>query len=245
MANKKGKDYKDSSLELLCKGVKELGLTLSDAQYERFVAYLGEIALFNRVYKLVAAEGEDVVVKHVLDSIAALALFRQLIATHDWADVHLCDIGSGAGFPGIPLAIMLEDVRVTLVERSGRRCGFLRNAVAICNLVQRVEVLEKDLSEVVGTYELVTFRAFHPMVDIIRDIEKIVDKGSVVCAYKGRMDAIEIELSELSLLYERSTGNVRKAWNTSVAELRVPFLESPRHMLMLEKIEEEKKREVL
>jgi 16S rRNA (guanine527-N7)-methyltransferase len=235
MKSKLGNEQKDNSLELLREGVEILGLSLSDTQYERFTAYLGEIALFNRVYKLVAAEGEEVVVKHVLDSLAAVPVFTELMASHNWTEVRLCDIGSGAGFPGIPLAIMLENVRVTLVERSGRRCGFLRNAVAMCNLASRVEVLEKDLSEVTGTFEIVTFRAFHPLVDIIHDIERIVGRYSVVCAYKGRMDAIDVELSDLARLYEQSTGNVRKVWNTSVAQLQVPFLDAPRHMLMLER----------
>ena len=173
--------------------------------------------------------------KHVLDSVAAVPVFRKLLTEHVWENPHLCDIGSGAGFPGIPLAILLEDIHITLVERSGRRCGFLRNAVALCNLASRVEVLEKDLSEVTGTYQLVTFRAFHPLVDIIRDVGKITTEESVVCAYKGRLESTDDELLELERLSALGSSGSRSGWEATKVSLQVPFLDAPRHLLMLRK----------
>jgi 16S rRNA (guanine527-N7)-methyltransferase len=225
----------ERELQLLREGAGLLGLSLCATQEQQFLTYLGEIALFNRVYKLVAAEGEDLVVKHVLDCIAAVPVFRQLLNEHRWVDPRLCDIGSGAGFPGIPLAIMLEDIQITLVERSGRRCGFLRNAVAVCNLASQVEVLEKDLSEVSGTFQLVTFRAFHPLVDIIRDVGKITTDDSVVCAYKGRLESTDEELQELERLSALGSAGSRTGWDATKASLQVPFLDAPRHMLLLKK----------
>lgn len=229
-------DKNDHRLQVLREGALALGLSMSAAQEQQFVAYLGEIALFNRVYKLVAAEGEELVVKHVLDSIAAVPVFRHLLASQAWDHPQLCDIGSGAGFPGIPLAILLDDIHITLVERSGRRCGFLRNAVAVCNLASRVEVLEKDLSEVVGTFQLVTFRAFHPLVDIIRDVGKITSGDSVVCAYKGRLESSDEELRELERLSAMGSSGSRAGWKAEKVPLEVPFLNAPRHVLLLRKL---------
>ncbi|GEM_PF-641606 len=228
-------DRNDHALQVLREGAQALGLSMSAAQEQQFTAFLGEIALFNHVYKLVAAEGDELVVKHVLDSIAATPVFRQLLAGQAWENPQLCDIGSGAGFPGIPLAILLEDVHITLVERSGRRCGFLRNAVAVCNLASRVEVLEKDLSEVTGTFQLVTFRAFHPLVDIIRDVGKITSGDSVVCAYKGRLESTDEELRELERLSSLGLSGSRSGWIAEKVSLNVPFLDAPRHILMLRK----------
>ena len=228
-------DRNDHGLQVLRDGAQLLGLSVSAVQEQQFDAFLSEIGLFNRVYKLVAAEGDELVVKHVLDSIAAVPVFRQLLASQVWDNPQLCDIGSGAGFPGIPLAILLEHVHITLVERSCRRCGFLRNAVAVCNLASRVEVLEKDLSEVTGNFQLVTFRAFHPLVDIIRDVGKITSGDSVVCAYKGRLESTDEELQELDRLSAMGSSGSRSGWTAEKVPLQVPFLDAPRHMLMLRK----------
>ena len=225
----------DRNMEVLRDGVRELGLSLSEAQESQFAAYLGEIALFNSVYKLVAADGEELVVKHLLDSIAAVPVFQKILSTRQWEHPRLCDVGSGAGFPGIPLAIMLDGLRVTLVERSGRRAGFLRNALAICNLTSRVEVLEKDLSEVLDSYQLVTFRAFHPLADIIQEVSAITDHDGVVCAYKGKLETTDGELKELDRLAARGKGGSENGWNISRIPLQVPFLGAPRHLCLLEK----------
>ncbi|MHC1693064.1 MAG: 16S rRNA (guanine(527)-N(7))-methyltransferase RsmG [Sphaerochaetaceae bacterium] len=222
-------------MELLRQGAAELGIPLSVFQEKQFNAYLRELAMFNKVYKLVAAEGRDLIVKHVLDSMAAVPVFRRLIEGHAWPSVHVCDVGSGAGFPGIPLAIMLDSLQFTLVERSGRRTGFLRNALAVCNLVDRVEVLEKDLSEVAGSFQLVTFRAFHPLPDILGSIGRITADDGVVCAYKGKSDETEKELQAIGSLVERGKSGSPYGWKSTLVPLLVPFLDAQRQLCLLEK----------
>ncbi|MDD3366652.1 MAG: class I SAM-dependent methyltransferase, partial [Sphaerochaetaceae bacterium] len=132
---------------LLEKGLDLLEITLNAEQTAQFSAYMAEIALFNRKYRLVGAEGADFVVKHLLDSLAPVSYFNTLLTARP-EPLRICDVGSGAGLPGIPLAIVLNKNPFTLIERSGRRAGFLRNAVAMCNLSERVEIIEKDLSDV-------------------------------------------------------------------------------------------------
>lgn len=226
----------EQSLVLLEEGMEKLGLSMEPEQRRRFSTYLKEIELFNSTYRLVGAQGRDLVVKHLLDSLAALPLIRELLEIRG-PDARLCDVGSGAGLPGIPLAIMLLDHRVTLVERSGKRCGFLRNVVALCNLDDRVDVIQSDLSEVIDTFEVVTFRAFHPLEDIIRPVGNILSDRGFVCAYKGRMETIQAELDAVDHLVKRGKGGSVSGWSHRIIPLSVPFLDDPRAMCVLQKAE--------
>jgi 16S rRNA (guanine527-N7)-methyltransferase len=220
-----------TDMDLLLDGMERLGIVPSSLQQRQFAIYMAEIALFNSTYRLVGAEGRDFVVKHLLDSLAPLDHIASLLNSCGPESI-LCDVGSGAGLPGIPLAIMLADTSVFLVERSGRRCGFLRNVVASCNLDSRVAVIQSDLSEVVDTFDVVTFRAFHPLVDIIRPIGNVIADRGYVCAYKGRIESVEAELLEVgNLVREGKTPE----WTSRTIPLSVPFLDAPRTMVVMQK----------
>lgn len=221
-------------LNLLGMGLEQIGLALDDLQRNQFSRYIHEIELFNATYRLVGAQGHEFVVKHLLDSVAAVPVFNRMIANMH-KEIRLCDVGSGAGLPGIPLAIMLPGIPIKLVERSGRRAGFLRNALAICNLHDRVEVIEKDLSEVDDRFDIVTFRAFHPLTDVIRPIGDILADGGFVCAYKGRREAIEEELAAVELLVKQGKGGSGTGWISSIEPLSVPYLEAERALCIMQK----------
>ncbi|MCL2139316.1 MAG: class I SAM-dependent methyltransferase, partial [Treponema sp.] len=92
--------------------------------------YLAEIERFNPSLSLVGTNDRHcLIVRHILDSLAPLGIiFRAMNGSH----ASIADVGSGAGLPGIPLAITLPDVKFTLIERKNRRAGFLRN---VCNIL--------------------------------------------------------------------------------------------------------------
>lgn len=222
-------------MDLFRQGVQSLGLQLDKNQYMQFELFLQQIKLFNPTYKLVKADADELIVKHLLDSLAAVPTF--LLKAHElqWEHPIVCDIGSGAGFPGIPLAIALKQFRFELVERSSRRCGFLRIVCAVCNLSDRVEIVEKDLIEINSTFHFVTFRALHPLVDIIRDIGNITTNDSLIVAYKGRLDAIEEELREVNSLTAIGKSGSESGWDIGIVPVTVPFLGAPRHLCLLKK----------
>ena len=225
-----------SDMRLLQEGLEELGLPLSAGQELQFAGYIREIYLFNSVYGLVSAVGREFIVKHLLDSLSAVFYFLDLVAGMP-VGTRMCDVGSGAGLPGIPLAIMLSDVPISLIERSGRRTGFLRNALALCNLDHRVEVIERDLSEIDDSFGVVTFRAFHPLTDVIRPIGAILAEGGSVCAYKGRRDLIDEELAAVGSLVETGKGGSDLGWIHTIVPLKVPFLDASRNLCVLRKNE--------
>ncbi|MEA1910981.1 MAG: RsmG family class I SAM-dependent methyltransferase, partial [Spirochaetota bacterium] len=111
--------------ETLKKGLEQIGIGYTSAQLGLLELYISEIELWNNKYKLVSARGEELIIRHILDSLSAIPELKQL--TFKTA----ADVGSGAGLPGIPLAIFLPKVHFSLIERSGRRAGFLRNILSL------------------------------------------------------------------------------------------------------------------
>jgi 16S rRNA (guanine527-N7)-methyltransferase len=226
----------NDKLRQMCReGVASLGIAFDEGQFHQLFAYLDEIELWNPTYRLVGAEGEDLVVKHLLDSLSAVPVLQALIREKGWEACRFCDVGSGAGLPGIPLAIAFADMPFTLVERMGRRVGFLRNALAVSRLAQRVEVLQADVSEVKKEYDIVTFRAFHPLQDIMKDIGSILAESGVVCAYKSREENVQRELDAVEALVRRGAGGSVSGWISKLVPVEVPFLDARRMLCLLEK----------
>ena len=174
--------------------------------------YISEIELWNKKFKLVGVGGEGLIVTHVLDSLSAVPELKKLKFN------TAADVGSGAGLPGIPLSLFFPDVHFTLIERSGRRSGFLRNILSLLNITDSVSILESDLDEVKAKYDLVLFRAFRNLIDFYKSLLKIKSVGGCLFAYKGKIEIIESEISKLG-------NNI----NVDVVKAFVPFLEAERN----------------
>lgn len=206
-------------MDKLNQGLKMLGLETSGPRVEKLERYISEIELWNPKYGMIAP-GEDIVSRHVLDSLSGLKLIQQLEPR------MLADVGSGAGFPGIPLAIWLEDTEITLIERSGRRAGFLRNVILTLDL-KNVQVLEKPVekSAVDGLrFDVVTFRAWSAIdAGLLNSLGGILKQGGTIAAYKGKLDVIEGELAGVSdsLAFQK------------IIEINVPFQTEERHMVLI------------
>lgn len=213
--------------ELLTSSFQGLGITFDSGQMAQINAYIAELELWNPTYKLVGAQGEELVTKHIIDCLSAVPVMQGLLQSYG-PDAHIADLGSGAGLPGIPLAIALPDYRFTLVERMGRRVGFLRNALAICRLTERVDVLDKDLKEVGQTFGLITFRAFRPLYEILDLVRPILADDGVICAYKAQAEPLSEELEKVRTLCAGS-------WSHSLVDLKVPFLDAERMLCLLKK----------
>jgi 16S rRNA (guanine527-N7)-methyltransferase len=188
--------------------------------------YIEEIELFNPVYGLVgAADRRELVVKHILDSLAPLGIFRRLLDPQAVPGEipALADVGSGAGLPGIPLAIALPDCSVTLIERKGRRAAFLRNTQAVLAL-SNLTVEEGPMEQAPpGRFRALTFRAFRPLDPVIlRGLLRLLRPGGVLAAYKGREAAVAAEMAAL---------NTALPWEA--LPLEVPFLEEERRLVIL------------
>lgn len=212
---------------LLASSLQGLGITFDGAQMVQLNAYIAELELWNPTYKLVGAQGDELITKHIIDSLSAVPTMLELLQTYG-ADAKIADLGSGAGLPGIPLAIALKDYNVTLVERMERRVGFLCNALATCRLTGRVSVLDKDLKEVDQTFDLITFRAFRPLYDILDLVKPILSDDGVVCAYKAQASSLAEELQKVE-------SQCTCKWFHTEVPLEVPYLDAERMLCLLKK----------
>jgi 16S rRNA (guanine527-N7)-methyltransferase len=226
--------------DLLRRGLAALALPDEGPLADGLARYLSEIELWNPAYGLVKADSDELVVKHALDSLAPLPLIVALlggIASGRTAAakgpgeasllpplrLRLADIGSGAGLPGIPLALALGDVEVTLVDRMGRRIRFLENQKALLGL-SNVRILESEVERVEGRFDLVTFRAFRPFERrLFSKVFALCETDGALVAWKGRIDRAKAELAAIEGLFSRA----------DVVPLRVPFMEEERCAVVL------------
>jgi 16S rRNA (guanine527-N7)-methyltransferase len=191
--------------------------------------YCNEVELFNPAYGLVAVKDRaELAVKHILDSLAPLGIIKQL--TSGCRLPRIADVGSGAGLPGIPLALAMPDISFTLIERMSRRAGFLRNAVAVLPL-PNVEILESAAEQAPPEIaDIVCFRALRPLAPkFIKVLFRLLKPGAWLAAYKGRREKI---LAEISPLLD-SLSQQNAEWR--VIPCRVPFLDDERNLLLIKK----------
>ena len=186
--------------------------------------YIAEIEQVNPVLKLVGTnDRRELIVRHILDSLAPLGIICGTCDTR-----HIADIGSGAGLPGIPLAIALPDSRITLIERMGRRAGFLRHIVKALDL-GNVYIEEAEMEKIPrGRFSTVTFRAFRPLEPkIFKKLSRLCGDGGTLAAYKGRKCRAESEMAEL----EKSLPHLAGCWE--LLPCPVPMLDEERHLLVV------------
>ena len=204
--------------ERLRRGIEQLGLARHPSDTERLSGLIDEVDRWNRHTNLVKASRAELVVKHVLDSLAAVKELQKINKR-----ARIADVGSGAGFPGIPLAVFMPESRFTLIERSTRRADFLRNVTALMKL-ENVVVWPRDIGELNETFDVVVSRAYAGLADDrMRRVEKITRRGGTIAAYKGRLDRIRRELEPVRNRYA----------SVDVIPLHVPFLEQERHLVLL------------
>ena len=199
----------------LAEGLAAMGLVLDAASQAKLVAYLRLIEKWNKVHNLTAVrEPGQMVVLHLLDSLAVLP--------HVAGARSLLDVGTGAGLPGIPLAVARPDLAVTLLDSSHKKATFLRQAKAELGLAnvevacERVENWHPPAS-----FDVVVSRAFAELADFVTQAGHLVAPGGAMLAMKGLHPYDEIARVPPSHRVE------------NVVALRVPSLDAQRHLVLL------------
>lgn len=220
------------SEDILISGLKKCGIAedrISDIS-EKMERYIKEIILFNSAYNLTnTSEHDELVIRHILDSLAPYNILKKLIdeltsAFENDNSFTIADIGSGGGLPGIPLAAVFPELKFNLVERMEKRCSFLENCAAILGL-KNIEVVNLQAEAVPEeSYDLITFRAFRPLdKKMIKTLLRIVKKGGLICAYKAKLENIQAEMGGIKTIVPEY----------KVEKLSVPYLDEAERNLVI------------
>ena len=202
------------------------GFSLTPMQLNQFVAYWGVLKQWNSRMNLTAVRDDlDIIVKHFLDSLSVLQYFS--IAPGDL----VIDIGSGAGFPGLPIKIYQPEIQLVLVESVLKKAGFLRFAVSqlrtsapfgsICVIAQRAEACAKQ-SEHVGAYDWVLTRYVASLKDSMTYCLPLLKPGGVWIAYKS--DPVKTEIQAATAELESVGASAQLITNTRIAKLNRTYV---------------------
>jgi 16S rRNA (guanine527-N7)-methyltransferase len=205
-------------VSLLRQGVAGMGLALPEAAMDQLASYLALLVKWNRVYNLTAIRDEAKLVSHhVLDSLAVVSHLP---------DGNLVDVGSGAGLPGIPIAIACPGRAVTLLDSNHKKGAFLKQATAELGLatvqivIERVEAYRPSES-----FKIVISRAFSDLADFAKLAGHLCASDGVMIAMKGLHPNNEIAQLPSSWTVEKTF------------RLEIPQLEASRHLVFLRPIQ--------
>jgi len=206
-----------TSEDALARGLEELALALPAETRVRLLAYLALMQKWNRVYNLTAIRDPvEMVTHHLLDSLAVVPHLDQ-----ERAGLSIADVGSGAGLPGIPLALARPDWRITLNDRGSKKAAFLRQAkieLALAN----VAVHEGDAASwhPQQRFDCAISRAFTALAEFVATCRHLVAPGGLLAAMQGTR--------------REPAGNVPAGGVDcrDVRRLQVPLLDAERHLVL-------------
>ena len=207
--------------ELIDDGLRRLDVGGNGQLRDRLMRFAALIEAANPVYRLVDADRRRLITHHLLDSLAAVPALREIEPR-----ATLLDVGSGAGLPGIPLALALPESRVILVERSARRAAFL-NHVRRELVLAELTVVDRPLAEAaLAPVDVVTWRAVAPLARLLPDLLPVLHARSTLALYQGTAATVQRELAAA-----RAAAGERL--QARVIPLAVPHLEAERHLILL------------
>ena len=183
------------TIKLLVAGTRTFGISLSSIQIQVLDAYLSHLVTWNERLNLTSIRDPELMVRrHLIDCISVVQFLRPT--------GHLMDVGSGAGLPGIPIAVLLQEKRVTLLEPRRRRANFLRHLIRMLEL-KRVRVLEKRLEELnaqqLDRLDETIARSFIDNEGLLRASAKLLPRGGTCLLMHGPKGLAFLESTRSSL----------------------------------------------
>ncbi len=198
--------------EVLHQGLEQLNISSDESQLELLLSFIKLIEKWNKAYNLTAVyKLEDMVRLHILDSIAVLPFLQ---------GNQIADIGTGAGLPGIPLAIFLPDVEFTLIDSNSKKTRFVQQAILELEL-KNVNVIHSRVENIQAGvfFSTVIMRAFSSLQDIIALTKHLIDDQGILLAMKGQTP--DLELADISQSF-------------SIIPIHVPGIEAERCLIQIE-----------
>jgi 16S rRNA (guanine527-N7)-methyltransferase len=229
-----GRAWYNAAMQRLLEGASALGLRLTPDQRASFSLYYEELVAWNQKFNLTAiTDYEQVQIRHFLDSLSCL-LAREARQALRRQDARMIDVGSGAGFPGIPLKLVCTNARLTLLEATGKKVTFLENLVQQLGLrgVAVIKARAEDLGHDPAhreRYDLALARAVAELPVVVEYTLPFCKVGGWVIAQKGEAGAAEAWSAEGAI--RLLGGELRR-----IAHVELPGLPEDRSLVVIEKV---------
>ena len=200
--------------ETLKTGLKELGIESGDDTIASFELYLRELTKWNRVHNITSITDEsEIVGKHFLDSLIYLKAIPPDIKT-------ICDVGSGGGFPGLPMALMKKDLMYTLLEPARKKSAFLRQMRRLL-VLRNIEIIESRAEEVEDRqFDVVVTRATFSIADMLKKAGHLMNRDGLLVMSKGPK-------------YEDELTGVQAPYRTEVLPVNLPGQQMTRNLIIV------------
>lgn len=197
-----------SQANQLAKGIQQLALTVSPAQQQLLLDYVALLVKWNKAYNLTAVrDPHEMVIRHLLDSLTILPYVKE---------GELLDVGTGAGIPGIILAICRPNQAFTLLDSNGKKTRFVRQAALELKL-PNVTVVQERVEKYGKSVAQICCRAFAPLADIIKLCGGLLEPNGQILAMKAHDEPQDLPLG----------------WQQSTIDLTVPGLDEKRRLIVL------------
>ena len=219
---------------ILINGAQKMGINLHEEQIKKFSRYLELLVQWNQKINLTSLKTpQEIIIKHFLDSISCIKIINKYIRIEG---IHIIDVGTGAGFPGVPIKIVCPSISLSLLEARKKKTIFLEKITKEINF-QKVEILN-GRAETFGKcpdyrqkYDIVLSRALAFLSTLSEYCLPLVRVGGLFVAQKGRSYKEEIDkaLKAVQFLGGELIG---------VESVRIPFINQERHLLIIKKIKD-------
>jgi len=143
----------------------------------------------NELYGLTTVKDDEFEEKHFYDSLSVLPL----ILRKDYKNLKIADVGSGAGFPSIPLLLVETDLNIDLIESNHKKAKFLTEVIDKFS-INSAKVICSNVREIREKYDIVIFRAFSSLQDFFKVAKSLLKEGTTIYALKGKINEIEKEI---------------------------------------------------
>ena len=215
---------------LIIEGAGAIEVNIEPEKTDQFAIYAEELIKWNKKINLTAIiDPREVAVKHFIDSVAPAQIIPPFCS--------MLDIGSGGGFPGIPLKIMIPSLSVTLIDASQKKINFLKHVIRILKLKNiealhaRAEDLNMRCSRTEG-FDVIVCRALFSLEVFVMKALPLLAKDGIIIALKGKAPEKELEsLNSLTVKRPNITENRYIKFSATLKKYRLPYIESERSII--------------
>lgn len=212
--NKYKKNKFDQFIPLICKGLDELNIRYNRILIDTWTSHLLLLEKWNKAYNITALTNkEDMISKHLFDSLSISSFIR---------GKNIVDIGSGGGFPGIPLAILFPNIHFTLIDSIGKKTTFLNHVKNTLKL-ENVDIIHTRVEDfyINKKFNQVISRAFGSIELLYQQSQHLIDNGEYIIMKGRKIEKIgSIDIS---------------VWNFKTIKIKVPFLDASRYIIILKR----------